>query len=127
MLDNRRHIRIREITDIRWTVLGEDIAGDGKVLNISTSGLLFQTDKKFDLMRIKRLYIDSQSAEPLSFGPKKVKIVWVRAMPNSKPGYICGVEFIKEAFDKKLEDWINQKLESLGTITNANILQNYLQ
>lgn len=126
MLENRRHIRIREITDIRWTVLGDDISGEGKVLNISTSGLLFQTDKKFDISRIKRLYIDSQSSEPLSFGPKKVKIVWVRPMPNGKAGYICGVEFIKEAFDKKLEDWINQKLESLGRISDPNILKNYL-
>lgn len=127
MLENRRHIRIREITDIRWTVLGEDSSGEGKVLNISSSGLMLQADTELDLSRARRLYIDAQASDPLAFGPKKVKVVWMRPMPNRKKGYLCGGEFIKDVHDKQLDDWMNQKIENLSTVTNANILKHYLQ
>ena len=126
MLENRRHMRIREITDIRWVVLGEDIFGEGKVFNISTSGLLLQTDAKFDPRRRGIVYIDAHGEEPLGFGPKKGNIVWSRPLP-AKQGYQCGVQFLKNSpFDKLLQEWINGKVEALVQATDANILNHYI-
>ena len=126
MLENRRHLRIREITDIRWAVLGEDISGEGKVFNISASGLLLQTDAKFDPRRQGIVYIDAQGEEPLGFGPKKGRIVWFRPIPAGK-GYQCGVEFFKDSpLDKPLQKWLDRRLEALAQTTDANILNHYI-
>ncbi|MBI4308767.1 MAG: PilZ domain-containing protein [Candidatus Omnitrophica bacterium] len=126
MLENRRHLRIREITDVRWVVLGKDVAGEGKVFNISTSGLLLQTDAQFDPRRSGVLYIDAHGEAPLEFGPKKGKIVWFRSMP-SRPGYQCGVEFLKNLpFDRPLQEWIDRKVEAFAQAENANILNHYI-
>ena len=126
MLENRRHLRIREITDIRWVVLGEDVTGEGKVLNISASGLLLQTDAQFDPRRLGILYIDAHGEQPLGFGPKKGNIVWLKALP-ARQGYQCGVEFLKKSpFDRPLQEWIDCKVERLAQATDANILNHYI-
>ena len=127
MLENRRHTRIREITDIRWAVLGQDASGKGKVLNISASGLLLQTDEHFDPRNQGMLYIDAVEEKPLDFGAKKGKIVWIRRMPEGRLGYQCGVEFLKTAgWDKPLHDWIDLKTSALAQAVNVNILNNYI-
>ena len=127
MLDNRRHLRIREVVDIRWAILGTDLSGEGKILNISASGFLLQTDGKFDPKRSGLLYIDSYDEKPLAFGPKKGKIVWLKRMPGNRPGYVCGVEFLRNTpTDKVLNDWISRKTEELSQATDAKILVQYI-
>ena len=120
MLENRRHLRIREITDIRWTIFGTDLLGEGKILNISASGFLLQTDGKFDPKRSGVLFIDSHDEKPLPFGSKKGKIIWLKRMPGNQPGFVCGVEFLKNSpADKALNDWIGKKTEELSKATIA--------
>ncbi len=126
MLENRRHLRIREIFDIRWAILGTELTGEGKVLNVSTSGFQLQLDGKFDPRRSGLLYIDGHDEKPLDFGSKRCKIVWLRRLEN-KTGFVCGVEFLKNTpRDKALDDWISRKTEDLAQTTNANILINYI-
>ena len=127
MLENRRHLRIREIIDIRWVILGTEVAGEGKILNISASGFLLQTDGKFDPKRSGVLFIDSHDEKPLPFGAKKGKIIWLKRMPGNQPGFVCGVEFLKNSpTDKALNDWIGKKTEELSKATDANILVQYI-
>ena len=127
MLENRRHLRIREITDVRWTILGTDLVGEGKVVNISSSGLQLITDAHFDPHKKGLLYIDAHGKIPLSFGAKKGRVVWVRPLPNGKPGYQCGIEFASgKGWDKILNDWINKKTDELSQTANVNILKNYV-
>ena len=126
MLENRRHMRIREITDIRWIILGEDVSGEGKVLNVSASGLLMLTDGKFHPSRQGVLYIDAHDQQPLGFGPKKGNIIWTRPLPGGQ-GYQCGLEFLKNLpLDRHLQEWIDRKVEALAQTENANILNNYI-
>ncbi len=126
MLENRRHMRIREITDIRWTVLGTDDIGEGKVLNISTSGLLLQTDASFNPQHRGTVFIDASGPEPLAFGAKKGKLIWLRRMPEGRKGYQCGVEFLKDVVDTPLYDWIDRKTTELAQAANANIVNHYI-
>lgn len=127
MLENRRHLRFREVFDIRWTVLGTNLTGEGQVLNMSSSGFLLRTDGNFDPKRSGVLYIDSQDDKPLVFGSKKGKIVWLRRISENRPGYLCGVEFLKDSpQDKKLEGWLETKTDELSRISDANILINFL-
>ncbi len=126
MLDNRRHIRIREITDVRWTVLGTELLGEGKIVNISSSGLLLQTDKNYNPHVRGKVYVDAVGADPLVFGPKRGRVVWTRRIENAE-GFQCGVEFEKNMpFDSRLEQWIDKKAEEISQTTNANILSHYV-
>jgi hypothetical protein len=119
-------MRIREVTDIRWTIAGTDIAGEGKILNISTSGLLLTTDSKFNPQKQGLLEIKGDG-EDLPFGTKKGKVVWLRRMPEGRPGYQCGVEFDKKApLDKPLYDWIDRKTQEISQAGSANILNHYI-
>ena len=126
MLENRRHMRIRGITDIRWAVLGTDDSGEGKVYNVSASGLLLETDGKFNPKHPGNIFIDAFGQDPLAFGPKKGKLVWLRRMPAGRQGYQCGIEFTRDGLDKRLNDWLNLKTEELAQAMNANILNNYI-
>lgn len=119
-------MRIREITDIRWTVLGKDDQGRGKILNISSSGLLLQTDENFNPRNQGTLFIDAPGAQPLEFGPRKGKVVWMRRLSEGRQGFQCGVEFIKNSADKPLEDWLDQKTRHLAEATDPNILNHYI-
>ena len=47
MLENRRHFRLKEFMDVTWKVQDLGVAGEGTVVNISSSGLLLQTDRVF--------------------------------------------------------------------------------
>lgn len=126
MLDNRRHIRIREITDVRWTVLGSELLGEGKILNISFSGMLLQTDGHYDPHVRGKFYVDALGAEPLVFGPKKGHVVWTKRIENTQ-GFQCGIEFEKDMpFDKRLDQWIDKKSDEMAQATNANILSHFV-
>ena len=126
MLENRRHMRIRGITDIRWAVLGTDDSGEGKVHNVSASGLSFQTDGKFNPKHQGDVFIDALGQDPLAFGSKKGKLVWMRRMPEGRQGYQCGIEFTRDGLDKRLNDWLNLKTEELAQAMDANILNHYI-
>lgn len=126
MLENRRNIRIREITEVRWTVLGSELLGDGKVLNISHSGLLLQTDTNFDPHVRGKLYLDSPSSDDLEFGPKKGRVVWTRKIENNT-GFQCGIEFDRnQSSDSRLDQWIEKKSDEIAQTTDANILRHYV-
>ena len=126
MLDNRRHMRIREITDVRWTVLGSELLGEGKILNISFSGMLLQMDKNYDPHIRGKLYVDAPGAEPLAFGPKKGRVVWTKRI-DSTNGFQCGLEFDRDMpFDKPLDQWIDKKSDEIALTTNANILNHFV-
>jgi hypothetical protein len=114
--------------DITWNMPGEDMAGRGKIVNISNSGVLLELDNSYKPLDHSVLAIDAdiQDEKP-PFMSKKGKVVWYRKIQHPKYSYICGVEFLKDfAFDRDLNNWIDQKTEELSKATNTNILNNYV-
>ncbi len=127
MYENRRHIRIHEIVPVRWTVLGTDVIGEGKVLNVSSSGLLLQTKTPHNLIYSGVLYIDAHGPESLEFGPKKGKVMWSRRTSDGQDVQY-GIEFVKgRPQDKALDEWINVRSNNLTEIVDAKILEHYIK
>ena len=125
-MDTRRHLRIRQLMDITWSMPGEDMTGQGQIVNISSSGLLLQIDGSFKPLDNCILSVDPSLDEEgrSPFAQKKAKVVWFRKINTSKYSYQCGLEFLND--DKKdLLDWIERRAAQLGETMNASILNNY--
>ncbi|MBF0489950.1 MAG: PilZ domain-containing protein [Candidatus Omnitrophica bacterium] len=123
----RRHLRIKQLMDVTWSMPGEDITGQGQVLNISSSGILLQIDNSFKPLSNSVLSVDSEfEEEKPPFVNKKGKVMWFRRINTSKYAYQCGLEFLEgQSTDKEFLDWIEDKTVQLGQTMNASILNNY--
>ncbi|MBI3602126.1 MAG: PilZ domain-containing protein [Candidatus Omnitrophica bacterium] len=128
MLENRRHLRIRQLMDVTWNMPGEDLAGQGQIINISASGIFLQIDSSFRPLDKCVLSIDPEiSQEKPPFLTKKGRVVWFRKIQSPHYSYQCGLEFLKEhIFDQTLSDWLETKTTQLAQTMNVNILNNYV-
>ncbi len=123
MLENRRHFRLKEFIDVAWKVADQDISGEGMVVNISTSGLLLQTDRVFRPSDHCVLSIGS-GAENLPFAPKNGKIMWFRRIHTPEERMQCGVQFLPDHLDLEFQQWLEKKVNRLSGAEDANILGN---
>ena len=125
MLENRRHFRLRKYLDVNWKVNGQEDVGEGTVLNISTSGLLFQTDKVFQASDNCELSLELIPGEGRPVTIKKGKLMWFRRIRTPQERYQCGVQFLdKNAFDKDFQQWLDEEITRLSEASNINILSN---
>jgi hypothetical protein len=124
MLDNRRHLRLREFLEVAWELEGgQGVSGQGSILNISTSGVLLQTDRVFQPTDHCVLSI-GPGTENLPFLPKKGKLMWFRRIYTPQERFQCGVQFLPEKIDKDFRQWFEAKIKQLSETTNTNILSN---
>ena len=93
MEENRRNFRLREFLDITWKLDDQDVSGEGTIINISSSGVLLQTDRAFKPLDHSILSFDS-GEEILPFEAKKGRIVWFRQIHTPQERLQCGIEFI---------------------------------
>lgn len=122
MYENRRHFRLREFLDVSWKVDNQEDSGEGTVLNISSAGMLLQTDRVFQLPNDNILYIDSADTEELPFAAKKGKIMWFRRIHTPQERYQCGIRFLEDKPDNRLQQWLSTKIDRLSQATNVNVL-----
>jgi hypothetical protein len=119
----RRHFRLREFLDVSWKVAGQEISGEGIVVNISSSGLLLQTDRVFSPSENCILSIGSGD-EGLPFSPKNGKIMWFRRIHTPQERLQCGVQFLPNDPDNGFQQWLGKKIDQLGNAGDVNILGN---
>jgi hypothetical protein len=127
-VETRRHLRIRQLMDVTWSMPGEDLAGQGLIVNISNSGLLLQIDNSFKPLDQCVLAVDPalEDEEKPPFLSKKGKVVWFRRINTSRYTYQCGLEFLREPrMDNDLLSWIEHKTAQLSQTMNVSILNNY--
>src|SRR5690348_3843734 len=98
MFENRRHFRLREFIDVAWKVSELKVSGEGTVVNISTSGLLLQTDHMFRPSDNCILSIES-GGEVLPFAPKNGRIIWFRRIHTPQERLQCGIQFLADKTD----------------------------
>jgi len=109
--------------DVSWKVADQGISGEGTVVNISSSGLLLQTDRIFELSDNCVLSIES-GLEDLPFESKKGKIMWFRRIHTPQERFQCGVQFIKDQRDNEFQQWLEKKVNRLSEASDAKILNN---
>jgi hypothetical protein len=126
-VETRRHLRIRQLMDITWSLPGGEAEGQGQIVNISTSGLLLQIVGDFKPLDNCVLSVDPSADDDgqTPFQRKKGKVVWFRRIQTSKYTYQCGVEFLKDEQNNDLAQWIEKRTDQLSQTMNASILNNY--
>lgn len=128
MFENRRHFRLREFLDVAWKLDDQEVSGEGMVLNISSSGLLLQTDRVFKPSDNNILSIEisesseSSAAKDLPFLAKKGKMMWFRRIHTPQERYQCGIQFLEDKTDKNLQQWLDMKVNRLSEAADVNIL-----
>jgi len=124
MFENRRHFRLREFIDVTWKVEELKASGEGTIVNISSSGLLLQTDHMF--RPADNCVVSIGSGEDiLPFGAKKGKIAWFRRIHTPQERLQCGIQFLADDTDIKFEQWLEEKVNRLSDASDARILGNF--
>ena len=124
MLENRRHFRLREFIDVTWKVADQETSGEGMVVNISSSGLLLQTDKVFKPSDHCVLSIET-GEKTLPFKAKQGKIIWFRRIQTPQERIQCGIQFLANAMDVDFQHWFEIKVNQLSQAGDAKILGNW--
>lgn len=90
----RNNLRIKESRHIQWRVNDGDIQGQGVIRNISTTGMLLETNSNFIPTDGCRFSFDTSLGHD-NFIPQNGKLVWHKKKPFSKNKYLCGVRFVE--------------------------------
>jgi hypothetical protein len=123
MLENRRHFRLREFTDVAWKVADQDVSGRGTLVNISFSGMLLRTDQIFRPTDNCFLTVES-TAENFPFASKKGKMVWFRRIQAPQECFQCGLQFLGNEADNDFIQRLEMKINRISEAGDANILGN---
>jgi hypothetical protein len=128
MTEWRRHPRVKESVDVRWSsgFLGNQ--GNGTIRNISISGLLLEVDDHFkpsDSDQYMLEIVDSQMAQMI---PRDVKLVWFNRLKTDKIRKFCGMKFTNAEGPvlTRLVEHVEGKRSYYNEAMDVNIIQNYL-
>ena len=117
MINNRQSFRLRKQFDVTWSIPDQKIKGEGKIFNISLSGLLFATDKLFV----------PEHGLIISF-PSSGKLTWFsRKSKTGKAYYLCGVKFLYGAnFSSAWGQWMEDNILEMADTEDSRVLNRYL-
>lgn len=111
----RNNLRIKESRHIQWRVNDGDIKGNGIIRNISTTGMLLETNSNFIPTDGCRFSFDTSLGHD-NFIPQNGKLVWHKKKPFSKNRYLCGVRFVEpgEYVLTKLRGRVQKGIKSIA-------------
>jgi len=122
--NDRKSFRIRKQFDVAWSVPEQGLEGEGLILNISLTGMLFVTDRLFDP---KHGLSMGFSVEQVSSFPLKGDLVWFRRVGEGGTHYQCGVKFSKESScSPQWVKWMEGNILKLADVEDSRILDRYL-
>lgn len=92
--EGRKSLRVKENLPVRWRIQDGYESGEGKIINISTTGVLLKTSKDFAPMEKTVFSLESLGSVNGHFLPKQGRLVWSTAK-GFRHNRICGLEFIQ--------------------------------
>ena len=111
----RRGLRIKESLPVRWST-PEGETGEGKILNISTSGLLLDTNKDFSPVEQARFSLESLGLSNGHFLPQEGRLVWSKSQ-GARNNRLCGIEFVQP--EEKVVSHLRERVQN-GITKAAN-------
>ncbi len=123
-IEFRRNVRIKERSPIEWSVQESKLAGRGKILNISTTGMMLEAESAVAQADQSLFSFHPVIQSDGTFLPRTGRMVWKRKKHFSKNSYLCGIEFINPSAEilASLTAKIHQGIVSLkksALVTNG--------
>ena len=123
MIENRQHYRLRQLMDLKWSIPEKKIKGEGKIYNLSISGMLITTDHLFKPAEDLIVNFSSPQVPVL---PLKGKLAWFKKLGKERVYYQCGVKFVKdESYGPSWLQWMEDNIAKLGEIQDSKMLKKY--
>ena len=94
--ENRIDLRVKDKTRIQWKLEGQDVEGQGKVHNISASGMLLEMNTGVIPNDGCSISFGSEASDYI---PQNGRLVWQKKKRFSKGKCLCGVEFVEPQND----------------------------
>ena len=111
--ESRRHVRVRESARLLWHVKENGLVGQGRILNISASGMRAELTSVSALPDQSIFYFDS-NLNNANYIPEAGRLVWRQKKRFSADKYICGFEFtdlpevLASRLNKRIADGVKQ-------------------
>ena len=113
----RRGLRVKDNVPVRWSIKDGYDSGEGKVINISTSGLLLLTKKDFSPMENSVVALESFGESNGHFLPREGRLVWSKSR-GPRNNRICGIEFIQPE-EKVISNLRERVQKGITQVANA--------
>lgn len=128
MTEWRRHPRVKEAIDVRWSTGFLGIQGNGTIRNISLSGILLEVDDRFKPEEDGHYKLEVIASELSSIVPNEVKLVWFNRFKTDKLHKFCGMKFThaEGSILTRLAHHIEHRRTVSYDAMDINIIQNYL-
>ena len=122
LTESRKNLRIKENFPVFWNIRDTQIKGRGIVRNISTSGLLLETEAhglpdRLSVFSFEPAQFDPLQTQEEEFLPKEGRLVWSAKKRFTKNQTFYGLEFIEPLGDviTPLRERIQKKIIQLTT------------
>lgn len=132
--ESRRDVRVAENTRVLWHIPKNGLVGQGRVRNISNSGMLVEMACEETFPEQSNFSFDS-NLNAANYIPEEAKLIWRKKKRFSDNQYLCGVQFgelpenissrlnirVEEGVRKLVRSWKAQRAlrYSLSAITVA--------
>jgi Tfp pilus assembly protein PilZ len=128
MTEWRRHPRVKESIDVRWSAGFLGNQGNGTIRNVSISGLLLEVDDRFKLAENDQYILEMVDTRMTQMIPRDVKLIWFSRIKTDKIHKFCGMKFTNAEGSvlTRLVEHVEGKSSCNNEAMDANIIQNYL-
>ena len=119
--ESRRHVRVKENTRLLWHLRENGLVGQGRIRNISTSGMLLELTSVNALPDQSVFSFDS-NLNDANYIPETGRLVWRKRKHLSNDKYFCGFEFndVPEVLASRLNKKISDGVQSLVKMWKIN-------
>ncbi|MCA9400333.1 MAG: PilZ domain-containing protein [Candidatus Omnitrophica bacterium] len=110
----RSHERVLDNRFILWNVVDSRLKGQGRVKNISASGMMLEARSPIQPNRNDLYFFDADLGNQ-NYVPQTGRVVWSKKKNRTKDQFICGVEFVEPSdfvltkLKKRIQKKINRR------------------
>lgn len=112
--ESRRHVRVKENTRLMWHMKEHGLVGQGRIRNISNSGMLAElaSASAFPEKNAFSFYFNPNDT---AYIPQAGNLVWHRKRRFSRDKYFCGFEFgeLPDALASRLSERVQEGAREL--------------
>ena len=119
--DSRIQARVKENKQVAWFIQNSEQRGIGRIRNISTSGMLLETEQPID-PDDHHFFSFAADLGHDNFVPHRGQLIWSRPKHKNSKRYLCGVQFVEPSdyVMPKLEERIQKRETSEKVLGYAN-------